>query len=305
MKKGIDISYCQKGLDFAAVKAEGVEFVLIRAGISTRTDTEFYNHMEGAIKTGLPYGFYWYSRAFSIDDAKKEAEACLQAINPYAPTYPVFCDIEDQDQIDKLDNATRTSIVTTFCEIIKAAGYTAGVYINHSWLEYYVDKTQIVDKYDIWLAHWTYDPNKPSKYDYGQKIWQWGLNAIGGIKVDGDICYFDYDKPAAPPVADSTTKTVSELADEVIFGLWGNGQVRIDRLTAAGYDAAAVQDAVNIKLYGKTAKKTIIEIVKEVVAGDWGNGQVRIDRLTAEGYSPDEISEIQMRVNEVMAGIGK
>ena len=40
-------------------------------------------------------------------------------------------------------------------------------------------------------------------------------------------------------------KTVDELAREVIRGLWGNGADRKNRLTAAGYDYAAVQKRVN------------------------------------------------------------
>lgn len=43
----------------------------------------------------------------------------------------------------------------------------------------------------------------------------------------------------------STTKTVDELAKEVIKGLWGNGAERKNRLTAAGYDYNAVQGKVN------------------------------------------------------------
>lgn len=43
----------------------------------------------------------------------------------------------------------------------------------------------------------------------------------------------------------SGTKTVDKLAKEVIKGLWGNGQDRKNRLTAAGYDYAAVQNKVN------------------------------------------------------------
>lgn len=43
----------------------------------------------------------------------------------------------------------------------------------------------------------------------------------------------------------STTKTVDELAKEVIKGLWGNGADRRNRLTAAGYDYNAVQRKVN------------------------------------------------------------
>ena len=40
-------------------------------------------------------------------------------------------------------------------------------------------------------------------------------------------------------------KSVDELAKEVIHGDWGNGQDRVNRLTAAGYDYDAVQSRVN------------------------------------------------------------
>ena len=43
----------------------------------------------------------------------------------------------------------------------------------------------------------------------------------------------------------SATKSVDELAREVIQGKWGNGNARKERLTAAGYDYYAVQDRVN------------------------------------------------------------
>lgn len=41
------------------------------------------------------------------------------------------------------------------------------------------------------------------------------------------------------------TKSVNEVAKEVIAGKWGNGMDRTNRLTAAGYDAKAVQNEVN------------------------------------------------------------
>lgn len=41
------------------------------------------------------------------------------------------------------------------------------------------------------------------------------------------------------------TKSVEEIAREVIKGLWGNGQERKNRLTQAGYDYSIVQSEVN------------------------------------------------------------
>ena len=41
------------------------------------------------------------------------------------------------------------------------------------------------------------------------------------------------------------SKSINEVAKEVINGKWGNGSDRTNRLTAAGYDAKVVQNEVN------------------------------------------------------------
>lgn len=46
-------------------------------------------------------------------------------------------------------------------------------------------------------------------------------------------------------VSSSNAKSIDTLAKEVIRGDWGNGAERKQRLTAAGYDYAAVQKRVN------------------------------------------------------------
>lgn len=191
-KKGIDISYVQKGFDIDKAKKEGVEFVIIRAGYSDYVDTELVRNTDNAIKAGLPYGFYWYSRAFDLYEVRREAKTCIEAIKKYSPIYPVFYDMEDKDQIDELTREERTEIICTFCEELKAAGYIAGVYLNPSWLENYVEKDKIIGNYDLWLAHWTENPNRPTKYDYGQIMWQWGVDRISGTTVDGNLCFKDY-----------------------------------------------------------------------------------------------------------------
>lgn len=86
-------------------------------------------------------------------------------------------------------------------------------------------------------------------------------------------------------------KTAAELAQEVLDGKWGNGASRKKKLTAAGYDYAAVQAEVN-KLVAKPAKKSNEEIAQEVLAGKWGNGAERKKRLTAAGYNYAAIQKI-------------
>jgi N-acetylmuramoyl-L-alanine amidase len=59
------------------------------------------------------------------------------------------------------------------------------------------------------------------------------------------------EKTAAVPEKPATaTKSVDELAREVIAGMWGNGTYRKQLLTAAGYDYSAVQKRVNELLKG-------------------------------------------------------
>lgn len=50
------------------------------------------------------------------------------------------------------------------------------------------------EKYDIWLAAWTQSADIPTRYNYGQKMWQWGTEKLNGISdpVDSNLCYVDY-----------------------------------------------------------------------------------------------------------------
>ena len=107
----------------------------------------------------------------------------------------------------------------------------------------------------------------------------------------GNVVY-----PKAQPAP--TKKSVDEIAREVIRGDWGNGSDRTKRLSAAGYDANAVQNRVNEILGGSsTPKKSIDEVAHEVIRGEWGNGADRKNRLVAAGYNYDAV---QKRVNEIL-----
>ena len=120
----------------------------------------------------------------------------------------------------------------------------------------------------------------------------------------GKLPYIDYvaaDTPVAPPAPATEKKSVEEIAKEVINGLWGNGEERKQKLTAAGYDYSTVQAKVNEMLAPKPAtkpSKSIDDLAKEVINGDWGNGADRKNRLTAAGY---DYAKVQARVNELCA----
>ena len=95
-------------------------------------------------------------------------------------------------------------------------------------------------------------------------------------------------------------KTISELAQEVLAGKWGNGADREKKLTQAGYDYNKVQAEVNKLAKGTTSspkKKTNEEIAKEVIRGLWGNGTERAKKLRQAGY---DYKAIQKLVNKLI-----
>ena len=98
--------------------------------------------------------------------------------------------------------------------------------------------------------------------------------------------YLNADLPNSTPVP---TKSVDELANEVIQGLWGNGQERKDRL---GDRYAEVQTRVN-EILATTQEPSvdILDLVRKTIRGDFGNGE---DRKSALGSNYDEV---QRQVN--------
>lgn len=101
-------------------------------------------------------------------------------------------------------------------------------------------------------------------------------------------------KPTTP-TSKPVSKTIDQLADEVIAGKHGTGDARKKAL-GSQYDA--VQNRVNEKL-GATvkpkapaAKKSNDTVAQEVINGQWGNGADRTNRLRRAGYNPTTIQNL-------------
>lgn len=191
--KGIDVSKWQGSINWNEVKKDGTEFAIIREGWGkkspTQIDKKFKENYENAKAVGIPVGCYHYSYADSVDDAKREAEFCLENIGDMRLEYPVIIDVEDKEQL-KLNNRQRTDIVKAFCSEIEKAGYYAMFYCNANWLNNYLIKEELLPKYDLWLAQWGIAVPSVSC-----GIWQKSdkefINGISG-NVDLDVSYKNY-----------------------------------------------------------------------------------------------------------------
>ena len=263
-KHGIDVSVHQGVIDWARVKNSGkVDFVILRAGFgctATQKDKKFDYNYDGCIKNGIPVGAYWFSYAKTVDNAREEAKACLQVLNGRKLDYPVYFDFEEASQL-RTGKANVTAMAKVFCETIEAAGYKAGLYSMKSGLQNYMSD-EMKQKYTVWVAHVNVPQTSYTGHDMWQYTWTGHIDGING-NVDCSYCYKDLCGTVVNPEPVVTpTKSIREIALEVLDGKWGNGTERKNRLTAAGYNYAAVQEEVN-KILKENATVTKTYTVKK------------------------------------------
>lgn len=151
----------------------------------------------------------------------------------------------------------------------------------------------IVEKIEGDKVTCSYQEKGGTSFSLATEEWKVGASygKYGWGKFQGYI-YPPVEYVAAP------TKSIDEVAKEVIEGKWGNGEARKENLEAAGYDYSKVQDRVNELMDKKEKpKKSVSEVTKEVIDGKWGNGETRKKKLEAAGYDYDKI---QAEVNKLM-----
>ena len=73
---------------------------------------------------------------------------------------------------------------------------------------------------------------------------------------------------------------------DVMEGMYGNGEERRRRLTAAGYSYEAVQHLVN------GLAKGYDRVARDVIDGKYGNGQARVNALRAAGYDAALVQDL-------------
>lgn len=189
-KKGIDISHHQGTIDFDKLKGNA-DFAMVRTSYGAfYEDRNYKQNIEGLERVGIPYGFYHFSYATDVADAKKEAEGFINLIKNYKPLYPVVIDIESSDRTANVRGDTLVDIASTFCKMVEDAGYYVMIYANLDYLNNKLNSSEL-NKYDKWLAQWS------SKPTYNKEFGMWQYSSKGSVpgingNVDLNIAYKDY-----------------------------------------------------------------------------------------------------------------
>ena len=182
----IDVSTWQGSIDFDKVKKSGIDYVILRAGYGReldQIDNRFVENYEKAKAAGLKVGAYWFSYSESVDEAFKEAEACLYCLGGRKLDMPLYYDLEIDSVMERMTKSEYTQMALNFCSVIESAGYRPGIYSSVSVYQTKLDHSRLLrDGISVWNAHWS------ERCTIECDVWQYSENgSVSGIYGDVDM----------------------------------------------------------------------------------------------------------------------
>lgn len=267
--KVIDVSTHQGTIDWAKVKASGVDGAIIRCGygsdIASQDDKQWKRNADECTRLGIPFGTYLYSYAKTTAQAKSEAEHVLRLVKGYNLSYPIYYDLEEaRTESGAIERAK------VFGDIIEAAGYWCGVYANKSW---WTNHLAGLERFVKWVAQY----NSVCTYSGSYDMWQYtSSGSIPGVNGNCDVnwCYRDYPfeivgkgSSESKPSDSAPTGTTLELVYRTMKDEFGKGNIRKQNL---GSRYNEVQSFIN-----HISSASAETLAKEVWTGKYGDDEIR------------------------------
>lgn len=253
---GIDVSHHNGHINWEHVAGTGKKFAILKCQYeaqSHRIDETFEYNYAGAGKNGMARGVYIYIARASMADPAADALSLLKHLNGRKLEYGIWLDLEDKTVAEK-GKAYIRDLAYKYESYFRAAGYYVGIYCNWDWYNRLIHD-DLKNDFDFWIAR--YPKNDTGEYKKTSSLrpsnlysvaWQYSSKGnVAGIqtRVDLDV---DFDGIVNLLYYSRPKKSIEELAREVIDDMWGTSKsvpTRKERLTAAGFDYAAVQKRVN------------------------------------------------------------
>lgn len=208
--QGPDISSHNGNVDIKRVRDAGYKRVGIRAGYGkNNTDQKFNQNALACVNLDVPVLLYWFSYAYTVDMAVKEAEYVVNHAKKYWDKCPIAFDLE-YDTVRyartkgvNIGKEMATKMAVAFLRRVKELGYTPVLYTNRDYLKNYFDMDSItiqVGKVYLWYAKYA---NAISTAEKKQAdVWQFtSKGRIPGANGNIDIneFYTNFDTVAKKP----------------------------------------------------------------------------------------------------------
>lgn len=191
---GIDVSVHNGYVNVKQVREAGYEYIIIRAGYGKNNiDQRFESNAKACVNLAVPMGIYWFSYAYTVEMARKEAEYAIEAIKKYKNICPIAYDFE-YDSVRyartkgvEVTKALATDMAKAFLEEIENAGYIPVLYTNNDYMKNYFDMSQF--SCHIWYARYKSTITDEEKQQ--ASIWQKSSTGkVTGISGNVDINEF-------------------------------------------------------------------------------------------------------------------
>lgn len=229
----IDVSQFQGTINWAAVKAAGVQGAIIRVGYGwgNAMDPKAAYNISQCKKLGIPFGVYLYSYAATASQGSAEGRTVagyLQQLGLSSSDlkYPIYYDLEKwvwTGHSPSNDPSVNASIVRSFVSALSGAGYgNVSVYSYTSYLDTALNSSYI-HSLTTWVAQYgaklQFSAYGASANGAHYKGWQYSdAGTVNGISG-----YVDLDAFAAPAtVPGETYRLYNPNSGEHFFTLDGN-----------------------------------------------------------------------------------
>lgn len=223
---GIDVSEYQGTVNWNAVAADGISFVILRAGTSRGKDAKFEENYLGAKAAGLHVGSYFYSYALTDAEAERDAELFREWLAEKEFDMPVYLDLETNEQA-LLSSERLVQLALHFQHVMADTGLLCGVYSSESWFRTRLDSDRLGGREALWVAKWTDSGTLSQNMSEAYGLYQYSeTGRVAGIDttVDLDICYIDYPALLAgewqggPEKLPLKAGSGLQVQEDVIFG---------------------------------------------------------------------------------------
>ena len=197
-RNAIDVSIFQHDIDWKKVKADGIDYAIIRiggryyGGGGLYPDDYFEQNYKEAKAAGVKVGIYFYSQAKTEKEAREEVDYFMDILDGRSLDLPVYMDYEcpSGSRISGMSKTQGTKNVIAFCEAVESYGCESGFYSYPAFISKYINPTQISGTYNVWIAQY----HKYCAYDYDYDMWQYSSGGkVDGISKRVDVNYY-YDK---------------------------------------------------------------------------------------------------------------
>ncbi|MEU9508416.1 glycoside hydrolase family 25 protein [Micromonospora sp. NPDC048170] len=222
---GIDISTWQAGIDFTDVRADGHQFVIVKAGGSQLSDgpyigSQYATQVNGARAAGLRVGHYWLAGDFQTP--AQAADYFATHLHDYRPGDVIALDNEVLDDSTRLWSDTEA---TAFFQRMREriGDHVPWLYMGAADLRSGTWPRTIAAGVKLWVASWgANNGNYPGEPNLGGAYPTWGAHQYTSSGSTGGIARVDLNvaKPGAfeivtggpidPPVDDPLPKTATE-----------------------------------------------------------------------------------------------